>query len=280
VLKRRLPRRRAIATLAETGAFLTRMATALAAAFVVLAALNVGLGMAERSGRDGVVASLDGSVSPKSLPRHRSVPVALTLTGSIHSETAPPPQLASLELAFGTRGGLTTAGLPRCRGTQLRNATQRQAREMCGDALVGQGRISSEVLLNPEDPVPAHASVLAFNGELGGKPVVWLHAYSASPPVSFALPFSLRHLGAGSYGISLRTPVSSTLGRWLRLRTFRITIGRRYSVHGAQRSYLSANCPLPPRFHSLDVPLARATYRFTPGPTLNIPISRWCSVRE
>lgn len=257
-----------------------RSAAALAVALLALICLGAGISYAERSGRDGVVASLDGSVSPKNLPRHRAVPVTLTLTGSIQSETSPPPQLASLELAFGARGGVTTAGLARCRGAQLRNATQRQARELCGNALVGHGRISSDVFLNPEEPVPAHASVLAFNGELRGKPIVWLHAYSASPPVSFALPFSLSHLGSGSYGISLRTPVSSTLGRWLRLRTFRITIGRRYRAHGEQRSYLSADCPLPPRFHSLNFPLARATYRFAPGPTLAIPILRRCSVRE
>lgn len=257
-----------------------RSAAGLLAAVVLLVGLNAGLSDAEQSGRDGVVVSLDGSVSPKSLPRHRPVPVSLTLSGTISSSLASPPHLASVEFAFGARGGLTTAGLPRCRGAQLRNATQRDALAQCRGALVGRGTISTEVLLNPAEPVPARAGVLAFNGTAGGRPAIWVHAYSATPPVSFAIPFYLRRLSSGGYGVSLQTPVSTALGRWLRLRSFRITIGRRWRANGVQRSFLSASCPLPPRFHSLNFPLARATYRFSPAPTLSTTILRRCSVRE
>jgi hypothetical protein len=257
-----------------------RAVLAIVVAFLALASLAA-LAAAEQDGRDGVKIVFNASISPNRLPRHESRPVSLTLSGAVRSaDGSAPPPLTSLELAFGARGGLSTAGLPRCRGAQLRNATQRQALAQCSGALVGRGTISTEVLLDPEKPVPARASVLAFNGTAGGRPAVWLHAYSASPPVSFALPFSLRRLGAGGYGIALQTPVSSALGRWLRLRSFRIDIGRRYTVHGVQRSYLSASCPLPPRFHSLNFPLARATYRFAPAPTIITTILRSCSVRE
>jgi hypothetical protein len=254
-----------------------RSAFALALAFLALASLAA----AEQGGRDGVKVVFNASISPNRLPRHRSVPVSVSLSGAVRSTNgSPPPRLASLELAFGARGGLSIAGLPRCRGAQLRNATQRQALAQCRSALVGRGTISTEVLLNPERPVPARAGVLAFNGEAGGRPAVWVHAYSASPPVSFALPFSLRRLDGGAYGVSLQTPVSSALGRWLRLRSFRISIGRLYTVHGVQRSYLSADCPLPPRFHSLNFPLARATYHFVPAPTLTTTVLRGCRVRQ
>jgi hypothetical protein len=243
--------------------------------------LDVGLGDAERNGRAGVLVSLEASFSPARLPRHRPVPVTLTLTGTISTADASPgTHLGSLELAFGARGGLSTAGLPRCRGAQLRNATQRQALARCRGALVGSGTILTDVLLDPEKPVPAHAGVLAFNGTAGGRPAVWIHAYSASPPVSFALPFSLRRPNDGAYGVSLETPVSSTLGRWLRLRSFRITIGRRYRVNGVQRSYLSASCPLPPRLTIGFFPLARATYHFVPAPTLTTTVLRSCRARD
>lgn len=261
---------------------LARTSTAaLAVAVLIFASLAVGLADAERTGRRGVIVSLDGSVSPRRLPRHRPVPVSLTLAGSIRSaDRSPRPHLARIEIAFGARGGLSTAGLPRCPRARLRNATHRQALARCRPALIGRGTILTEVPLAPDKPLLARAGVLAFNGQTAGRPAVWVHAYSASPPVSFVLPFYLRRLHVGAYGVFLRAPVSRALGRWPRLRSFQITLGRRYRAHGARRSYLSARCPLPPRFHIGFFPLARATYHFAPAPTLTTTILRGCRVRD
>jgi len=254
---------------------------ALAVALLVSACFAVGLANAERSGRAGVIVSLDGSVSPRYLPRQRPAPVSLTLAGTIRSaDASPPPRLARIEIVFGARGGLSTAGLPRCPRARLRNATRRQALARCRAALVGRGSILTEVPLAPERPLLARAGALAFNGRSGGRPAVWVHAYSASPPVSLVLPFYLRSLRGGGYGVSLRAPVSRALGRWPRLRSFRITLGRRYRAHGMRRSYLSARCPLPPRFSIGFFPLARATYHFAPAPTLATTILRGCRVRD
>lgn len=258
-----------------------RSAAVLATALLTLVWLNVAHSDAERSGRAGVIVSLDGSVSPKRLPRQRPVPVSLTLTGTIRSvETSQVPPLESIELAFGARGGFSTVGLPSCPPARLRNANQQQALAQCGQALVGRGTISTEVLLDPEQPVLSHAGVLAFNGKVGGRVAVWMQIYSASPPVSVVLPFYVSRLRTGAYGILLRARVSRALGRWLRLRSFQVTFGRRYSVHGVRRSYLSARCPLPPRFSIGIFPLARVTYQFAPGPTLTTTILRGCRVRQ
>ena len=78
----------------------------------------------------------------------------------------------------------------------------------------------------------------------------------------------------------MRSPVRRALGRWPRLRSFDITLGRRYRAGGELHSYLNARCPLPPRFDALSVPVARATYYFAPRPTLTQPILRRCRVRE
>jgi hypothetical protein len=243
-----------------------------------LAAVHAG---AETAGRAGVVVSLDGSISPRRLPRDRPVPISVTLSGAVRVEDGvPPPRLATLDVSFGARGGLDTAGLPTCRRAQLRNATQRQALARCGGALVGRGAIDAEVPLNPAEPLLAHAGVLAFNGRSGGRPAVWVHAYSAAPPVSFVLPFFLRTVDDGAYGVEMRAPVAAALGRWPRLRSFSVTLGRRYRYRGAARSYLSASCPLPPRFHIGYFPLARATYRFSPRPSLSTAILRSCRVAD
>lgn len=242
--------------------------------------LAVGAG-AETSGRDGVVVSLEGSIRPQRLPRHRPMPISITLSGSVRAvDGATPPRLTRLEIAFGARGGLDTAGLARCPRARLRNATRSQALERCRPALVGRGTIDAEVPLNPDEPVLAHASVLAFNGRAGGRPAVWVHAYSASPPVSFVLPFYVRRVDDGAYGLLLRAPTAAALGHWPRLRSFRIELGRRYLAGGVRHSYLSARCPLPPRFHVFSFPFARATYTFAPRPTLSTTHVTRCRVRE
>jgi len=257
-----------------------RFVAVLATSLLALVCLNAARSDAERSGGGGVVVSLDGSVNPKRLPRESSVPVSLTLAGTIRSvETSPVPPLKSIELAFGARGGVSTAGLPTCPPDRLRNANQQAALAQCGRALVGRGTILTEDLLDPEHPVLAHAGVLAFNGKAAGRPAVWVQIYSASPPVSVVLPFYVSRLRTGAYGILLRASISTSLGRWLRLRSFELTLGRRYTSHGERRSYLSASCPLPPRFSIGIFPLARATYQFAaPGPTLTTTILRGCRV--
>jgi hypothetical protein len=188
--------------------------------------------------------------------------------------------LSRIEIAFGARGGLDATGLPTCSRARLRNATHRQALGRCRAALVGHGTLVSEVRLAPARPLLTRAAVLAFNATIAGRRAVLVHAYSASPPVSFVLPFTLRSLRHGAYGFLLEAPVAQTLGRWPRLRSFGVTLGRRYRAQGRLRSYLNAQCPLPPRFHSLSVPLARATYRFAPAPIVSTTILRSCRVRD
>lgn len=260
---------------------LSGVAIGSAAALLGVAVLAAPIAPAEQSGRDGVVASFNASIEPKRLPRHRFAPVSLTIDGSVRSSDGSPlPRLGRIELAYGARGGLDTAGLPRCPRARLRNATTRQALARCGEALVGRGTLTAEVPLSPQQPIRARARALAFNGSEGGRPAVWVQAYSAAPPVSFVLPFQLRRLRSGPYGLLLRADVARALGRWPRLRSFRITLGRRYLAGGVHHSYLSARCPLPPRFNGLPVPIARATYDFAPKPAIPITILRACGVRE
>lgn len=248
---------------------------------LVLIALAATPALAEQTGTPEVTISFDGAISPRQLPRERAAPISLELSGSVRGvEGKPPPQLQRIEIAFGARGGLDTTGLAVCPRTRLRNSTPRQALERCRGALVGRGEIGAEVPLNPAEPIGARAGVLVFNGRAAGRPAAWVHAYSASPPVSFVLPFYLRRQKTGAYGLLLQSPVRRALGPWPRLRSFEITLGRRYRASGETHSYLSGRCPLPPRLDSLSVPVARATYFFAPRPTLIQPIHRFCQVRK
>jgi len=249
----------------------------LAFAACAVACLAIAPAAAEQSGGGGVVVRFKATLAPSLLPRQGAAPVTLTLSGGVRGdEGTTPPRLSRIELAFASQGRLDASGLPTCPRSRLRNATRRQALARCREALVGRGTILAEVPLAAERPISARAAALAFNGMEAGHRVVWVHAYSASPPISFVLPFSVRMLRHGPFGLLLDAPIARTLGRWPRLRAFRITLGRRYRSHGSRHSYLAARCPLPPRLNSLTVPLARATYRFDPAPTHAITILRAC----
>jgi hypothetical protein len=235
---------------------------------------------AEQSSHGGVFVAFSGSFAPNQIPRHRLVPISLTLRGGAWKSEGPPPRLQRIELAFGARGGLDTAGLPVCPRSQLRNATQQQALARCRTALVGRGEISAEVPFSQVEPFRARVGLLIFNGRYRGRPAAWVHAYAASPPVSFVLPFYLQRPRNGTYGVLMRSPIGRALGRWPRLRSFQITLGRRYQAQGQTHSYLNAHCPLAPRYTHLSVPFARATFEFVPGPSFTEPIRRSCTVRE
>ena len=253
---------------------------ALAAAALTALASVVVPAQAEQSARAGVRVAFRGSFSPRAIPRHRLAPITLTLEGAARGKDGPPPRLRQISFAFGARGGLETDGLSICPRARLRNATSRQALTRCRDALVGHGEISAEVPFNPSEAIAVRARVLVFNGRHDGKPAAWVHAYAASPPASFVLPFYFERPHKGTYGVLMKSPIGRSLGRWPRLRSFAITLGRRYRAGGETRSYLGARCPLAPGFTRLSIPFARATYEFAPGPTIVQPIRRLCVVRE
>jgi len=236
---------------------------------------------AERSSRAGVEISVDGWISPSRLDRHRMGPVSVTIAGSVRAPgRAQSPPLTTIELGFGARGGLSTMGLPTCPPSRLRNATPEQALARCRGALVGRGRLLTEAPLGTGEPLLSRAAALAFNGGGERRRTVLLYAHAASPPTSFVLPFHLRRPRSGGYGVVARASVYRALGRWPRLRAFRLTLGRRYRSEGAWHSYLNARCPLPPRLHLGYFGLARVTYRFAPKPRITETILRPCRTRD
>ena len=74
-----------------------------------------------------------------------------------------------------------------------------------------------------------------------------------------------------------RAPPS--LGPWPHISAFHIIFARRFTYRGTSHSYLSASCPVPPRFTGGLLPFARASYFFTTGPTVTTTVARACHVR-
>lgn len=257
------------------------MASRLAVAFLALVALlGATLAHGERAQKGTLIVSLSGGISPLKLPRDRPAPVTVNLSGGIAtSDASPLPRVNRIRLELAWRGRLDTRGLPVCPRARLRSSDSDRALEMCGGARVGEGRLYAKIFVPNQEPFGVRARLLAFNGKTeAGRPAVWVHAYAADPPISFVLPFTVRHQ-PGSFRTVLVTTIRRSVGPWPHVANFRISVAREFTYRGERHSYLNASCPVPRRFSAGFLSLARATYTFADGRKLRPQVVRSCRVR-
>jgi hypothetical protein len=255
----------------------------LALTIAATAALAFGTGPAgaERAQDENLIVSINGGITPKSLPRDRRVPVAVHLTGGVRtSDGSPIPRVNWIKLELAYRGQLFRHGLAVCPQVRLESRDNVQAMKACGDALVGHGRLYAEIFVPNQSPFGVHAHLLAFNGQTKkGEPAILVHAYTSDPPVSFTIPFTVHHR-KGQFQTVLVTTIRRSVGPWPHVANFEIGVSRTFDFHGKKRSYLSASCPAFPGFTGGFLSLARATYTFAGGTQLTKEIVRSCHVRR
>ncbi len=233
----------------------------------------------ERHQRGNLIASLDGSLSPRALPRERKAPVALRLAGALQTgDGSALPRVTRLEFALPSQGTLDTRGLPVCSPRRLRYATTEQAMEACGSALVGRGRLDAQIVLPGQSPFALHARLLAFNAGIDGRPAVVVHGYASDPATIAVLRF---HIGRSEGGLGTRLigRLPQALGPWPRVARFEMRLSRRFTYQGKPRSYLRASCPLPPALTAGFFPLARVGFLLAGGGRIAATIIRGCRAR-
>jgi hypothetical protein len=249
------------------------------AALAVSSSLAVGLASAERSQKGNLIVFLDGGLSPLALPRDRPAPVSVHLVGGLQTDDRSPlPRVTRIELGLPSQGVVSTEGLPTCPPRLLRHAKPPEALASCREALVGRGRLRASVALPNQGAFSVAARVLAFNARIGRSRAVLLHAYTAEPPTVAVLPLRLQR-GSGRFGLALVGDLSPALGPWPRLRSFDITLFRRYPYGGRSRSYLSASCPIPGRFRAGFFSFAKLAIRLADGRRISTGIARSCRAR-
>ncbi|MGV1048596.1 MAG: hypothetical protein ACOYD4_08770 [Solirubrobacterales bacterium] len=251
---------------------------ALGALAVVLALAAVGAGFArgERTQHGNLIVSLDGGLSPLTLPRDHPAPVSVQLDGGLQTaDKSVLPRVTKIEIGLPGQGVLRTRGLPRCPQRRLRNAVPARAIAACRSALVGHGSLRAEVLLPNQPSFEVRANLLAFNGSVDGRRAVILHAYSKEPPTVVVLPFLIR-LRAGRLGTTLVADLPPSLGPWPHFAHFEMTLSRRFSFRGHRYSYLSASCPIPRQFSAGFFSFARSTYTLAGGRRVGTSIPRSC----
>ena len=235
---------------------------------------------AERNQTGNLIVSLNGGISPHKLPRHRPVPVAVHLSGRVlTSDHSPLPRVNWIKLELAWRGALDTRGMAVCPRARLRGTTTRQALKACGPARVGRGHLFAKVFVPNQPPFDVHARLTGFNGRTkAGRNAVLMHAYTSSPPVSFVIPFSVRHR-PGSIRTVLVALIRRSAGPWPHVANFQMDVSREFAYRGRTRSYLRASCPVPKGFTAGFLSFARATYTFAGGDQVTTESVRSCRAR-
>ena len=269
-----MPHRRRLVT------YLTTSGVVSLAVLITLAFLGASAN-SETVRQGALQVSFGGSVSPSSLPRTGTTPVAVTIRGHVRALAGgPPPSLRRIAIEVNRVGGLDRAGLPTCPLGRLRASSTAAALAACRGALVGEGRVGGVLVLPEQEPTPFGGRVVAFNGRLpDGRPAILAHLFTSRPaPLTFVLAFALGH-AHGTFGTRLVATVPARTRQSAHITSFALRLGRVFSVGGRPRGFISAGCPAPEGFPSATFPLVRASYGFVGEKTVADTLVRTCHAR-
>ncbi len=245
-----------------------------------LLAVSVAFAHAEIAQNGNVRVTVTGKISPHSLPRSGTAPIAVTVSGQVATtDESQPPHLNLLKIEINRSGRLDYSGLPVCSLPQIQPASNGRALADCRSALVGQGSFSAILSLPGASPYPTQGRLLVFNGREHGRQVLLGHIYSNKPfSSSYVITFQISNQGHGPYGTTLTANLSKSLGGKRNLTGIEMTLSRLYSYRGVKHSFLSSGCPAPKGVRSALFSLARTSFLFA-GKTLTSTLTSTCGVR-
>lgn len=192
---------------------------------------------------DGLLLRADGGFTPRELPRNSFAPIRFQGWASIESTRGGlPPALEHAEVYFDRDGRVLTQGLAVCDPVQLQGATTPEARNRCGDAIVGTGFVGGAVPY-PSGTVRLRVPLTLFNGpRQNGDITVVIHAQAPFPVAeTYVVTAPLERLRGGfSYRASIDVPpIAGGIGVLL---SANLDIGRSFRFQGRERSYTLARC--------------------------------------
>jgi len=222
---------------------------------------------------NSIVLRADGGFQPRSLPRHRFVPIDFQGYFDIAAKGGGKPvALETATIDFDRDGRLATGGLPTCAAERVVDVGVREARRRCAGAIVGKGRIEALIDL-PTGPTPTGSALTIFNGPpQDGHPTAVLHAHMAVPAAqTFAIVIPIeRRPGAFRYRATIAIPpIAGGLGAVTRVEA---RLGRRFRADGQSRSYVAAHC-------SDGILRTHGRFRFAEGTVVDGSVEKACSAR-
>jgi hypothetical protein len=236
-------------------------------------------GAAEIIQKGDLRLTLEGELTPHSLPREAPAAVGVSVGAKIATtDGTDPPQLRRFTIAINRYGKIDYQGLRACTIPEIQPSTTALAREACGASLVGTGTFSANVELAHQSPFPSEGRVLAFFGRVGGKPAILAHVYGTDPiPTSYTLPLLISE-HAGQFRTVLSASLPSVTEDWGFVTGLELNLRRSFFWHGARHSFLSASCPAPKGFPGAVFPFLKTIFGFAKR-TLSETLTRNCGVR-
>ena len=186
-----------------------------------------------------------------------------------------PPALERIVLDFDRDGRLDVAGLPICAPESIAQASVEEARRICKGAIVGTGEIEALVALPfSANVVPTSSALTLFNGpRLEGRPTVIVHAQTTVPATqtyAFTVPIEKR---PGEFRYRVTANIPPLAGGYGAVTKISVTIGRKYSAGGKQRSYVAARC-------SDHILRSHGAFTFANGLTIEgVGLEKYCAQR-
>jgi hypothetical protein len=210
----------------------------------LLAMSGAALAIVLRAGSLEVVG--EGGFTPTTLPKHEFAPITIHGEGSIGTTDGTlPPILKKLIVWYDKHGEVVTKGLPYCTKGKLAATTSQQARKVCGDAIVGEGRGTALIAFPEQRVFKASSPITIFNAAPhNGNPTVLAHAYLSVPaPTTYIVPVEIQRVHNGPFGFRTEATIPRIAGGYGIPLEGSLTIGKKWSFKGKRLSYINASCP-------------------------------------
>lgn len=198
-------------------------------------------------GADGNTQSIAVKYSPQKLSKKRAEPVTLEVKTATSSQTAangvPVPAVQAI-IDFPKGLKIFSKGYPTCDPAVLQNTSTEKAVEECKRAQLGTGQGSADLVVG-EKVFPVVTGITAFNGvPQGGKPVILLHNYSATPiQTTLVLVGVVKSYNKGAFGARLDVEIPLIAGGQGALTSFGVKISKTFKYKGKKHGYVNASCP-------------------------------------
>ncbi|MFN8163189.1 MAG: hypothetical protein U0R26_05050 [Solirubrobacterales bacterium] len=190
--------------------------------------------------------TFNGGFSPKTLPKSKLAPIALTAEGKIKTvDGTHPPALKEFLLETDKNGAVNVKGFPTCKAGQLQSQDTKHAEAICKSAIIGSGTTNVEIAFPEQAPIPVSSKLLVFNGGVkGGVTTFYIHAYITVPtPAAIVTTVKIKKIHNGRYGMLSTATIPKIAGGAGSVTSFSLKVDKKYTYKGKKASVLSAKCP-------------------------------------
>lgn len=190
--------------------------------------------------------TFNGGFSPKTLPKKTLAPISFFASGLIKTlDGTHPPALKEVIVETDKNGAVNVTGYPVCKSGQLQSQDTSHAKAICRKAIIGTGKTEVEIAFPEQPPIPVKSDLIVFNGgKKGGTTTFFVHAYITVPtPAAIVTTVKIKRIHKGRFGLLAVASVPKIAGGSGSVKSFSLTINKKYTYKGKKMSILSAKCP-------------------------------------